>query len=146
MGTTDALRERVHRLYWEHDLNCATTLLRILAEREGPVLGDQVLDAALGLHGAGGYGAQCGLVEGPLLFLGLSGKTQGWSRKEIIQACRAYAEAFEARFGSLQCRVLRPEGFGPHVPPHRCEELTCAAATFAVDFLEARKRSAASHA
>lgn len=26
--------------------------------------GPHVLDAAIGLHGAGGFGAQCGLVEG----------------------------------------------------------------------------------
>jgi len=31
----------------------------------------QLLDAAVGMHGAGKYGAQCGLVEGSLMFIGL---------------------------------------------------------------------------
>ena len=33
-------------------------------------------------------------------------------------------EAFEERFGSLRCAVLRPEGFKEANPPHLCEGLT----------------------
>ena len=33
-----------------------------------------MLDAALGMHGAGKYGAQCGLAEGTLIFLGTFGR------------------------------------------------------------------------
>jgi len=103
-----------------------------------------VLDAALGLHGAGGHGAQCGLVEGPLLFLGVWGRRQGRSAGEIASACRSYAQAFESRFGSLLCRELRPQGFGPGNPPHLCERLTCEAGVFAVDYLVSLKMSPAS--
>lgn len=133
------IAERVHDFYWKDDLNCATTVFRILAECEGMAVPAQVLDAAAGMHGAGGHGAQCGLVEGPLMFLGLWGTSQGWSRAEVASHCRAYAGAFEASFGSLQCRVLRPQGFGPDQPPHLCEHLTLQAATFAADFMASRR-------
>jgi len=35
-----------------------------------------VLNFAIGLFGAGGYQAQCGLVEGTLMFIGILGKTK----------------------------------------------------------------------
>ena len=144
MDTIAIVEERVHQHYWKDDLNCATTLLQILAEVACVELQPQVLDAALGLHGAGGHGAQCGLVEGPLLFLGVWGRRQGRSAGEIASACRSYAQAFESRFGSLLCRELRPQGFGPGNPPHLCERLTCEAGVFAVDYLVSLKMSPAS--
>lgn len=143
MDTPAFIQDQVHRYYWEEDLNCATTLLKILAERERLKLEGQVVDAAIGLHGAGGHGAQCGLVEGGLLFLGVWGRSQGWSPGEIVGACHAYAQSFETRFGSLLCRELRPQGFGPGNPPHLCERLTCKAGSFAVDYIETLKTSRA---
>jgi hypothetical protein len=64
------VRERVHTYYWRNDINCAITTLKILSERFGIELSAQVIDSALGMHGAGEYGAQCGLVEGVLMFKG----------------------------------------------------------------------------
>ncbi|NLW00226.1 MAG: C_GCAxxG_C_C family protein, partial [Clostridiales bacterium] len=67
----ELVASRVHEYYWEYDWNCATTVLRILAAIDGIELNEQVLAAAVGMHGAGRYGAQCGLVEGGLMYLGI---------------------------------------------------------------------------
>jgi hypothetical protein len=129
------VEKRVHAYYWQDDLNCATTTLKILAERLDISLELQVLDAALGMHGAGEYGAQCGLVEGGLMFLGIYGRFQGLSDAKVVLLCREFALAFERRFGSLLCRELRPEGFRPENPPHLCEALSCRALVFDIRFL-----------
>jgi hypothetical protein len=126
---------RVHDDYWNEDLNCATTTLRILSGRFGTQVHGQVLDAALGMHGAGGYRAQCGLVEGALMFLGLCGRAHGLPDEEVVAACHAYARAFEERFGSLLCRELRPQGFRPDDPPHLCEGLTCQTILFDIAYV-----------
>jgi len=135
MDTSRLVQERVHKYYWEHDYNCATTALMILSEKFGIRIEPQAYDAALGMHGAGEYGAQCGLVEGGLMFLGIAGRKTGIADDEIINACRDFAAEFEDRFGSLLCRILRPEGFRPENPPHICEALTCRAILFIMNFV-----------
>lgn len=132
------VKHRVHHAYWVHDWNCAVTTLRILSEVLRVPLERQTLNAALGMHGAGGYRAQCGLVEGALMLIGILGKARHWSDDEVVEACYAYAEAFEDRFGSLVCRALRPEGFSPDNPPHLCEDLTRRAILFDIEFLTER--------
>ncbi len=122
----------VRECYWRDGVNCATTMLRALSRSQGIELHPQVLAAATGMHGAGSYGAQCGLVEGGLMFLGVWGGTAGLGDAEIEEACNAFARGFEARFGSLSCRVLRPQGFAPGQPPHMCEGLTVEAVSWAV--------------
>jgi hypothetical protein len=64
LDNTELVASRVHAYYWEYDWICATMVLRILAEIDGIELNKQVLAAAVAMHGAGRYGAQCGLVEG----------------------------------------------------------------------------------
>jgi C_GCAxxG_C_C family probable redox protein len=135
MDTHALVQARVHEYYWEHDWNCAVTTLRILAEVFNVTMSDQVLDAALGMHGAGGYRAQCGLVEGALMFVGMIGKAQRLTDDVIVEACFGFAKRFEERFGSLFCRELRPEGFKPENPPHLCEDLTCEAILFDITFV-----------
>lgn len=132
------VERRVHAYYWRDDLNCATTTLKILAERFGVSLEPQVIDAALGMHGAGEYGAQCGLVEGGLMFLGIAGRGSGFADKKIIALCNEFARTFEQRFGSLLCRALRPQGFRPEDPPHLCENVTCHALEFDIHFIVER--------
>ena len=127
--------KRVHSYYWDEDLNCATTMLKVLAELNQLELTPQVLAAAAGMHGAGGYGAQCGLVEGALMYLGIQGTARGFGKPAIAGSCKAYARAFEERFGSIRCSQLRPQGFGPHNPPHLCERLTCEAAAWTAGFI-----------
>lgn len=129
------VRSRVARYYWEDDINCATTTLNILAEHFGIEVHQQVKDAAVGMHGAGEYGAQCGLVEGALMFLGIIGGEKGMADEAVVEACRDFAAAFEQRFGSLNCRVLRPQGFRAENPPHLCESLTCEAIEFSLAFV-----------
>jgi hypothetical protein len=132
---SDFVKSRVAKYYWKDDLNCATTSLNILSEHFGVGLHEQVRDAAVGMHGAGKYRAQCGLVEGALMFLGIIGRSRALADGAIENACREFAEAFEGRFGSLQCSVLRPGGFCQDDPPHLCEPLTRDAIEFSLDFV-----------
>jgi len=94
------------------------------------------LDAAVGMHGAGGYRAQCGLVEGTLLFLGLIGAEKAVAEEDIVEACHDFGRAFEVEFSSLQCKTLRPGGFMEDDPPHLCEDLACRSIIFSVNFVE----------
>ena len=128
-------RDLVRECYWRDGVNCATTMLRALSRSQGIGLHPQVLAAAAGMHAAGCYGAQCGLVEGGLMFLGVLGRAGGLGDGEIEESCNAFARGFEARFGSLSCRVLRPQGFAPGQPPHMCEGLTVEAVSWAVDWV-----------
>ncbi len=130
--------KRIHELYFDKDWNCARTMLVCLCESRGIELARQTLDAAIGMHGAGRFRAQCGLVEGSLMALGICGSARGLDAKEISALCFDFAGDFTRRFGSLLCRDLRPGGFRPSDPPHACELLTCAAAGFSSGFLESR--------
>ncbi|HHU29695.1 MAG: C-GCAxxG-C-C family protein [Bacillota bacterium] len=131
----ELINQRVSEYYWLHDFNCAVTTLLILSEIMNLELNPQVLDAAVGMHGAGKYGAQCGLVEGSLMFIGLDGKRKGKSTASIVKDCCSFASQFEKQSGSLLCRELRPEGFKQDNPPHLCEKLTQRAVRFTFDFL-----------
>ena len=129
------IRERVHSYYWNDDINCAETTLKVLSEIFDLPLNPQVIHAASGMHGAGKYGVQCGLVEGTLMFIGILGHQAGLEGSEIERLCHDYASSFEGEFGSLSCRDLRPEGFKPTNPPHLCEELTARSIAFSREFL-----------
>ena len=130
------IHEKVQKYYQEDDLNCATTNLKILAHQFDITLNQQVINAAIGMHGAGTYGAQCGLVEGMLMFLGILGRTNSYSEQRIAEICKTYAGTFEKEFGSLLCSTLRPEGFGPEVPPHLCKNITEKAIFFNFNFIK----------
>lgn len=130
------IRDCVHELYWKYDINCARTMLICLEGLFDTKLEGQVLQSAIGLHGAGGYRAQCGLVEGALMFIGVYLSNKGKSDKEIASVCYEYAHQFTENFGSLKCYDLRPNGFTPNDPPHMCEDLTCRAVAFAYEFIK----------
>ncbi len=132
------IAQRVHKYYWDLDLNCATTMLKILAEEYNVELHKQVIHSALGMHGAGKYRAQCGLVEGMLMFIGIYGSYLDYPENKIVDLCYDSASGFEKMFGSLVCKELRPEGFKPDNPPHLCEDLTIEAVKYAVDFISNR--------
>ena len=136
MEVHQLVNQRVHTYYWGDDYNCATTMLKTLAELFGIDLNPQVIQAATGLHGAGGFGAQCGLVEGSLMFIGILGHARGWDETDIIKKCYDFAAAFTEAFQSLNCALLRPQGFKPDNPPHLCEELTRRAIRFTHQYLE----------
>lgn len=128
------IAQRVHEYYWENDYSCAEVTLRILKQLYPAGVDQALLDATFGLN-AGRCALQCGLVQGALLFLGVYGRKQGLTDDALRALCRAYCSAFEARFGSLLCRELRPEGFGPQNPPHLCEARTVEAVKFSAKFV-----------
>ena len=136
---THLVKKRVTKYYWQLDKNCAVTTLYILAEVFEIKINGQTADAAIGMHGVGRYGAQCGLVEGTLMFLGIFGKQNNLPDKVVVDACRNFAKQFESEFGSLKCGVLRPQGFRSDNPPHLCEQITCRAIEFAINHISSFK-------
>ena len=132
--------ELIHHLYHDKDFNCAITTLLCLGKEFSVEIQPQVLDSAVCLNGGGRFRAQCGLVEGALMFIGVYGSLLGKTDKEISALCYRYAEEFTARFGSLLCRELRPGGFQPSDPPHACEGLTVDTVLFAMDFMKKNLR------
>ncbi len=137
------VENRVDKYYFEDDVNCAVATLRILGERFGISIGGRMEQAVTGFPGAGRYGAQCGLVGGTLLFIGLHGHENTLDEEAIRKTCRRFAAGFEKKFGSLSCAVLRPEGFRTGQPPHMCRDLTCRSAKFCIDFMERSVKEAA---
>lgn len=131
----ERIRNRVHELYWNDDINCARTVLVCLSELFETAVEPQTIRSAVGLHGAGGYRAQCGLVEGTLMFLGIYLHVMGKTEDEVVTACYNFASAFEKAFGSLRCSELHPAGFSENDPPHMCEKLTCKGIEFAYQYI-----------
>ncbi|MCH1984405.1 C-GCAxxG-C-C family protein [Ruminococcus sp. OA3] len=132
----DFIEKKVHELYWERNINCARTMLLCLSELFHMECEPQILHSAIGLHGAGGYRAQCGLVEGGLMFIGIYSSKRGKSEDVIAGECYTYADKFTDKWGSLRCRELRPDGFTPADEPHKCEKLTCEAVRFTYEFIQ----------
>ena len=130
------IKERVHELYWKHDINCARTMLICLCELFDIDIEKQTLNSAIGLHGAGGFRAQCGLVEGALMFIGIYFSDKGKTEANIASICYQYADEFTQRFSSLKCYDLRPNGFSENDPPHACEEITGVAIEFTKEFIK----------
>jgi C_GCAxxG_C_C family probable redox protein len=135
MPHNEFVDQRVHESYWKDNINCATTTLNVLSEHFQIPLQPQTINAAIGMHGAGRFGAQCGLVEGALMFLGIYGTHHNLSKKHIADICYTFADEFQSQFGSLLCRELRPGGFQQDDPPHLCESLTRKTVLFALDFI-----------
>lgn len=129
------IENEVHKYYWHDDINCATTTLKVLASHFSVILSEQVIDSALGMHGAGKYGAQCGLVEGTLLFIGIFGRIKKLDDQKIVKTCYGYANEFEKIFSSLLCNEIRPEGFNKNVGEHICEDITVNAIKFSIEFI-----------
>ncbi len=130
------INERVHELYWKYDINCARSTLTCLCELYNIDIEEQTFNSAIGLHGAGGYRAQCGLVEGALMFIGIYFSYKRKPVTEIADLCYQYADEFYKKFGSLKCYDLRPNGFSENDPPHACEKLTGIAIEFAYEFIK----------
>jgi len=82
------------------------------------------MNAVIGMHGAGGFRAQCGLVEGALMFVEIFLADKGKKENEISEVCFQFAKKFTEKYVSLQCFDLRPNGFTNNDPPHACEKLT----------------------
>ncbi|APM37740.1 C-GCAxxG-C-C family protein [Clostridium kluyveri] len=135
------INERVHNYYWEDDINCATTVLKTLAEICEVDLNPQVIDSAIGMHGAGKFGAQCGLVEGSLMFIGIFGRKLEYKNEDIANYCYNFANGFQDSFGSIVCKDLRSQGFNSDDPPHICEEITKKAIEFTYNYVNRMKEN-----
>ena len=142
MTTHEKMAAMVRHYYWDRDLNCARTTLRCLEGLLDEPLQPQVFAAAVGLHGAGGSGGQCGLVEGAMMLIGMRGAELGKEESEVVDLCARYAGLFTTRFGSLSCKDLRPGGIHPSDPPHLCEAISVEAMCLLHDFLEEMAHSA----
>jgi C_GCAxxG_C_C family probable redox protein len=130
------IKRLVHHYYWDFDYNCAKTMLFCLGEFFDICFEKQTLNAATGMHGAGRFGAQCGLVEGALMFMGIYFVRAGKSDAEVERICYDFAAKFTKEFGSLRCDELRPGGFTAADPPHACEPLSVAAVDFAFNYIK----------
>lgn len=115
--------EKIKLYHHEQKNNCAQTTLKILSEIFDIEVSPQVIDSACGLNGGGRYGAQCGLLEGALMFIGIKACKENKDKKYINQKCYGYTSEFEKRFESLLCSDLRLEGFKKGDPPDVCEKL-----------------------
>lgn len=131
----EKIRAWVHEHYWENDDNCATVMISSLAKLFSVEIEPQIWAAAVGMHGAGGYQGQCGLVEGSLLFIGIYGNMRKMPREQIVMVCKNFAKAFEVNYSSISCKELRPNGFRPEDPPHPCEAITVEAVWFAYQWI-----------
>ena len=136
MDSKYSIKAKVKTYYWDDDFNCATTNIKILSEIFSISLARQVVDAAIGMHGAGKYGAQCGLVEGTLMFIGIVGRERTIPDERIVESCKEFARLFESKLRSLSCNILRPEGFHEENRSHLCEKLTCEAVEFSSEFIQ----------
>jgi len=136
MNKKNFINEEVHKLYWKDNLNCATTIIKVLDKIFNFKPNSQVINSTIGLNGAGRYGAQCGLVEGVLISIGIIGKNNDLPNEFIINQCRNFAQKFEKKFGSLLCQKLRPQGFSKNIPPNLCEKITKKALLLSVEFIE----------
>lgn len=137
--TNNSMRDQiaawVHEDYWVHEDNCATTMMNSLAKLFSIEISADTLAAAVGMHGAGGYQAQCGLVEGALMFMGVFGSRKGLRRETVVQFCYDFAKTFDVNFTSLSCSDLRPGGFKEEDPPHPCEQLSVEVIWFTYQWL-----------
>ena len=131
----EQMRDHVQESYFVHDYNCAHTMLTALSQFFETRLTTQLLLAARGMHGAGRFGAQCGLVEGALMFLGVYYSERGADQYAVERVCNDFARAFTEKYKSLSCRDLRPGGFNEDDPPHLCAGLTLDAILFTREFI-----------
>ncbi len=129
--------ERVHYFYHEAGINCAVGTLSLLSDIFDVKLQEQVYDSALAMHGAGKYGAQCGLLEGGIMFTSIYAKQNGLDKKVIVPLIYKWSSLFEKEMGSLVCRELRPYPFTPEdAPKHLCEPITIKGVKLAVNFIQ----------
>ncbi len=138
----DTIKKMIHHSYWDLDTNCAGSMLQCLSALYDVKIEEQTMHSTIGLHGAGGFRAQCGLVEGSLLFIGIFFSTLGRNETEISALCYQFAEQFTDQFSSLLCFDLRPNGFTKEDPPHACEELTTQAVLFTYSFIQRQLKQA----
>ena len=125
MTLEELVEARVERMYNDLDYGCAHTTLKTLAEVFDIEVSQQIYDSSSGMLGGGGYyGAQCGLVQGGIMFIGILGARHGFDKETLSQNCFDFSARAEKELGSLLCREIRPEGFADDNPPNLCKSRT----------------------
>lgn len=136
MNNQTFIDEKINLYFCTLEHNCAETVLEMLAEKFDFPLSAQVIDSAVGLNGLGQYRAQCGLITAGVMFIGIVAQSQNRDKEYINDICRGLAQAFDKKFGSLDCRMLRPDGFKEENPPNLCKPLATDALTAIIDYIE----------
>ncbi len=103
---------KVHALYWNQNLNCARTMLLCLGDRFHVAIAPQTLQAAVGMHGAGRFRAQCGLVEGALMFAGIIGSCDGHSDKNMASLCSVLPKPSQTGSDLCSAGIFVPTALG----------------------------------
>lgn len=129
------IEESVKYYYWEKDFNCAETTLLTLSKALNIELMEETIFSATALPGAAKNGAQCGIVSGVIMLIGIMGNKQGIERNKIQEKCHVFVQKYEEKFGSLLCRELRPQGFNKNNPPHLCLGLTIDSIKVAYEYI-----------
>ncbi len=132
---------RVRVYYGGHDLSCIHATLKVLAEVFDTEVSPQTYDSSSGMFGGGGnYGAQCGLVQGVIMFIGILCARHRLDKETLGKLCFDYSALAEKELGSLLCREIRPEGFTEDNPPDLCEPRTVQSIVSAARFIADRFR------
>jgi C_GCAxxG_C_C family probable redox protein len=134
--TQEQILEKIKLYHHKQKNNCAQTTLKILSETFGIDVCRQVIDSACGLNGGGRYGAQCGLLEGALMFMGIKANKENRDKKYANKVCYAYTEKFKKEFESLLCKDLRPEGFKKGDPPDVCEKIFVKSLNLVIEYIK----------
>jgi len=130
------IKHHVHQLYWEDNLNCSSTTLKILGDIFNIELTSKTLNSVINFHGSSENSVQCGLLKGSLEFIKIFGQKRNFLEKQITKLCNIFTEKFKKEFGSILCKELRPQGFSKNNLPHLCENITTKAILFSTEFIE----------
>ncbi|MEZ5360681.1 MAG: C-GCAxxG-C-C family protein [Candidatus Zixiibacteriota bacterium] len=136
MNNKDFIEEKINLYFCTLDHNCAETVLEMLSEKFDFPLDKQVIYAAAAHNGLGQYRAQCGLITGAVMFIGIVAQSQGRDKDYINAITYGLAEIFDKSFGALDCRTLRPAGFKEDNPPNICKPLAIDALALIIDYIE----------
>jgi len=124
--------EKMHYYYVEQGLNCAEATIIVLSEKFDLLINQQVMAAAIGMNGAGGSGAQCGLIEGSLMFLGILGVVKNATKDEIKAVIQNYTKLFNDKFHSLNCNFIKPEN---EYESKKCRDLAKESVQFCFEYI-----------
>ena len=136
MNLHNFIDKEVHENYWERDYNCATNILMLLSEIEGIKLDKQVLYSVSGLHGVDPMIAQCGLLSGGLMFLGIYSCEKNIPNSQLSKYYYDYSKYFQRKFGDTGCQNLNGNSKSLGLKPYACEDLTKDVVEFTINFIE----------
>jgi len=138
MELQEYIARRVEQEYHDLDTPCTPTTIKILSEVFKLELPKELVELSFALSGISKHGAQCGLVEGVLVMIGLIGHRQGLDKEVLAEICSDFLKQYDQKHGSLRCKELRLGGFNDDDPPNLCEGLTATSITDAALFLSER--------